>query len=87
MAAKVRGPLDVLQESWVAKEKSSKKCGVTHNVYQGEDGTDDNGSSILEKVQASQKSWYDQNAWVRTLNEGAMVLVWLPTSSSALTAQ
>ena len=41
----------------------------------------------LEKAQASQKSWYDQNARVRTLNEGAMVLVLLPTSSSALTAQ
>ena len=38
-------------------------------------------------MQASQKSWYDQNAWVRTLNEGAMVLVLLPTSSSVLTAQ
>ena len=29
----------------------------------------------LERVQASQKAWYDMNEQVRTLNEGDMVLV------------
>ena len=41
----------------------------------------------LEKAQQSQKAWYDQTARYRTLNEGDMVLVLLPTSSNTLIAQ
>ena len=84
----VRGPLDVLQESWVAKEKSSENV-VLHIMSIREKMAEMTTiiRESLEKAQASQKSWYDQNARVRTLNEGAMVLVLLPTSSSALTAQ
>eukprot|EP00731_Ephydatia_muelleri_P012035 Em0006g929a len=84
----VRGPLDVLQESWVAKEKSSENVvshimSIREKMAQMTMVVQEN----LEKMQASQKSWYDQNARVRTLNEGAMVLILLPMSSSALTAQ
>eukprot|EP00731_Ephydatia_muelleri_P013583 Em0007g893a len=84
----VRGPLDVLQESWVAKEKSSENV-VSHIMSIREKMAEMTTivRESLEKAQASQKSWYDQNARMRTLNEGAMVLVLLPTSSSALTAQ
>eukprot|EP00731_Ephydatia_muelleri_P020019 Em0012g844a len=84
----VRGPLDVLRESWVAKEKSSENV-VSHIMSIREKMVQMTTvvRESLEKMQASQKNWYDQNARVRTLNEGAMVLVLLPTSSSALTTQ
>ena len=78
----------MLQESWVAKEKSSENVvshimSIREKMAQMTMVVQEN----LEKMQASQKSWYDQNARVRTLNEGAMVLILLPMSSSALTAQ
>ena len=84
----VRGPLDVLREFWVAKEKSSENV-VSHIMSIREKMVQMTTvvRESLEKMQASQKNWYDQNARVRTLNEGAMVLVLLPTSSSALTTQ
>ena len=66
----VRGTLDVLQESWVAKEKSSENV-VSHKTSIREKMAEMTTvvRESLEKVQASQKSWYDQNARVRTLNE------------------
>ena len=41
----------------------------------------------VRKVQQDQKTWYDQNSRTRTLSEGSMVLVLLPTSSNKLEAQ
>ena len=78
----------MLQEYWVAKEKSI--VNVVSHIMSTREKIAEMTTIVresLEKVQASQKSWYDQNARVRTLNKGAMVLVLLPTSSSALTAQ
>ena len=41
----------------------------------------------LKEAQRKQKAWYDQNARERTLQEGDLVLVLLPTSSNKLAAK
>ena len=41
----------------------------------------------LEGAQKAQKAWYNQSARIRTLNNGDLVLVLLPTSSNTLVAQ
>ena len=84
----VRGPLDVLRESWEAskleddnivsyvlltREKLMKMTElVQHNLTQ---------------AQERQKNWYDRNARVREFLPGDQVLVLLPTATSKLLAQ
>lgn len=43
--------------------------------------------AVRESLEGAQKTWYDQNARDRTLQEGDMVLVLLPTSFHKLSAQ
>ena len=84
----VRGPLDVLRESWVARERNTES--VVSHVLAIRERMEQMSSLVkesLEKAQQSQKAWYDQTARDRTLNEGDMVLVLLPTSSNTLLAQ
>ncbi|KAL5497626.1 hypothetical protein EMCRGX_G014134 [Ephydatia muelleri] len=84
----VRGPLDVLRESWVARERNTES--VVSHVLAIRERMEQMSSLVresLEKAQQSQKAWYDQTARDRTLNEGDLVLVLLPTSSNTLIAQ
>ena len=84
----VRGPLDILKESW----KEPQKCGenVVSYVLAMQDKLATMAELVkgnLERAQQKQKLWYDHNARQRELKPGDLVLVLLPTSSSSLTAQ
>ena len=84
----VRGPLDVIKETWVAKDNSNDS--VVSHILAMRDKMDLMSKAMresLEEAQKKQKTWYDQNARDRTLQEGDMVLVLLPTSSHKLSAQ
>ena len=84
----VRGPLDILKESW----KEPKKCSdnvvsyvlaVQQKLASMSDLVRDN----LSEAQRRQKVWYDRNARQRELKPGDLVLVLLPTSAGSLTSQ
>ncbi|KAL5497407.1 hypothetical protein EMCRGX_G013874 [Ephydatia muelleri] len=84
----VRGPLDILKESW----KEPKRC--SENVVSYVLGVQDKLATMsemvkdnLERAQQKQKLWYNQNARQKELKPGDLVLVLLPTSGSFLTAQ
>ena len=84
----VRGPLDVIKETWVAKSNSNDS--VISHILAMRDKMDLMTKVVhdsLEEAQMKQKTWYDRNARDRTLQEGDMVLVQLPTSSHKLSAQ
>ena len=85
---RVRGPLDILNESW----QSSKKCEesvVSHvlSIRSKLEMTKNIADENLKKAQLQQKHWYDQNARVREFKPDDMVLLLLPTSTSKLLAQ
>ena len=84
----VRGPLDILKESW----KEPKKCSdnvvsyvlaVQQKLASMSDLVRDN----LSEAQRRQRVWYDRNARQREFKPGDLVLVLLPTSAGSLTAQ
>ena len=83
----VRGPLDVLKESWETKHKvgddeltyvtemREKLASMTELVQEN-----------LAKSQDRQKRWYDQKARSRSLEVGQRALVLLPSSNKKLHA-
>ena len=84
----VRGPLDVLKESWEARKKSSENV-VSYDLLMRE-----RMEAMLEEVQKNcvrtqrkQKQWYDENARERELEVGDYVLVLLPDSTQKLFAR
>ena len=84
----VRGPLDVLKETWEATEPSSESVvsyvlSVRNKLEKMTDLVQDN----LVKAQQHQKFWYDQNAVDRELKPDNHVLVLLPTNTNKLLAQ
>ena len=84
----VRGPLDVIKETWVAKESS--KDDVVSHILAMRDKMEMMTKVVhenLKEAQRKQKAWYDQNARERILQEGDLFLVLLPTSSNKLAAQ
>jgi len=84
----VRGPLDVLKETWVPDKRSNQN--VLLYVFLTRERMEAIGSCVQENLKAAatrQKVWYDRNARERTFQAGDQVLVLLPTSSSKLTAQ
>ena len=84
----VRGPLDVLKESWEASKKSDES--VVSYVLATQEKLRNMAELVqenLSKVQGRQKAWYDKNARVREFEPGDPVLVLLPTSSSKLLAR
>ena len=84
----VRGPLDVLHESWEVKIKT--KEGVVSCVLSIHDKLDTLYSLVadnLREAQRVQKTWYNRNAYHRQLDIGDQVLVLLPTDSNKLLAQ
>ena len=84
----VRGPLDVLKESWQSSEKTEESVishilTVRDNLEKMREITDVN----LKNAQTQQKRWYDRNARQRSFETNDMVLLLLPTSTSKLMAQ
>ena len=84
----VRGPLDVLKESWEAESKEGEsvlsyvllmreRLGAMTELVQ----------TKLGEAHKSQKQWYDRTARSRQFTVGDEVLVLLPTSTKRLLAQ
>lgn len=84
----VRGPLDILRETWETDPKSSESI-VSYVMKMRErlSETMEIAQTNLAKAQKRQKKWYDQSARVREFNEGEEVLVLLPTSTNKLRAE
>ena len=84
----VRGPLDVLKETWEADKRSSES--VVSHVLAMRDRMSSMTELVrkqLEKAQEKQKLWYDKAAREREFKPGDQVLVLLPTSASKLLAK
>ena len=84
----VRGPLDILKESWEAKAKSPESVvsyvlTVQERLAKLRDLVHEN----LKEAQAIQKTWYDRHARQREFQSGDQVLVLLPTSTNKLLAE
>ena len=77
----VRGPLDVIHESWIAGNHADESV-VSHVLTMRErlEIMADIVKHNLETVQEIQKRWYDKNARERIFQQGDQVLVLLPTS-------
>ncbi len=84
----VRGPLDVLRETWVAQTKSSESV-VSHILHMRErlEKMTEVVQENLSRARKRQKHWYNQNARTRRLKQGDQVLVLLPSATNKLTAQ
>ena len=85
---RVRGPLDVLRESWTGDDPDQKD--VLQYIVQMRDRL----SSMMEiahqnkeEAQISQKTWYDRAARDRSFEVGDKVLVLLPSSAAKLQAK
>ena len=84
----VRGPLDVLRETWEESNKSTES--VISYVLSMREKLEKMSALVrenLENAQRKQKQWYDQNAREREFQEGEQVLVLLPTSHDKLLAR
>ena len=84
----VRGPLDILRETWKVSEKSSESV-ISHvlNMREKLEKMLELAQENLAAVQVKQKSWYDRMARVREFQPGDKLLVQLPTSTQKLYAQ
>ena len=84
----VRGPLDVLRETWeqptlTDKDVISHVLEMRERLSQMTEIVQEN----LSRAQHVQKRWYDRTARARQFNPGDRVLVLLPTSTHKLRAQ
>ena len=82
----VRGPLDVLKETWVSSKRNSQD--VLSYVMLMRDRMSVMSDHVQENLKSAgvqQKKWYDKNARDCSFQAGEQVLVLLPTSK--LTAQ
>ena len=84
----VRGPLDILRETWEAKARNTESVisyvlAMREKLSKMRDLVQQN----LKQSQAEQKVWYDRNARSRVFEPGTEVLVLLPTSASKLLAR
>jgi hypothetical protein len=81
----VRGPLDILKESWEASTKSNESVvSYVLTIQERLARMSELARENLAKAQQEQKRWYDQNARVRRFQEGDQVLVLLPSSTNKL---
>ena len=83
----VRGPLDVLKETWTASKHATESVvsyilAVQERLERMRDTVREN----LEDAQSTQKKWYDHHARNREFEPGNQVLVLLPTSTNKLLA-
>ena len=88
MAAKVRGPLNVLRETWEDPTKGGENV-ITYMLAMR-----DKLGSMTEMVQENlchaqevQNGWYDKTARSREFHPGGCVLVLLPTSTHKFQVQ
>ena len=84
----VRGPLDILKESWEANQKSDESVisyvlSTREKLLKMSELVQEN----LSKSQTQQKTWYDKKSRVCEFKLGDLILVLLPTSNSKLLAQ
>ena len=84
----VRGPLDILSESWQSDEKSDESI-ISHILSTREklEKMKELADTNVEQAQLQQKQWFDRNAREREFQAGDMVLLLLPSSTSKLLAQ
>ena len=86
----VRGPLDVLKDSWVGeKEDSEGEQNVLEYVVKMRErlaNLTECVSENLEKAQNKQKAYYDKKARSRSFAPGDRVLLLLPSSTRKLEA-
>jgi hypothetical protein len=84
----VRGPLDVLKQSWKSDQHRSQNI-VSYVLLQREkmERMKEIVHSNLERARSQQNRWYDQNSHERSFNPNDQVLVLLPTSALKLSAQ
>ena len=84
----VRGPLDILKESWEASKRSSESIvSYVLSIQEKLAKMSELARENLTKAQAQQKRWYDRNAREREFQPGEHVLVLLPTSTHKLLAK
>ena len=84
----VRGPLDVLKETWEAGQKSEES--VVSYVMSTQQKLKKMAECVKENMlekQDKQKRWYDVKARLREFKAGDPVLVLLPTSTNKSLAQ
>ncbi len=84
----VRGPLDILKESWKAAKRSDESV-VSHvlSIREKMEKMSELVCQNLKGAQKAQKRWYDKNASDREFQPADQVLILLPTSSNKLLAQ
>lgn len=84
----VRGPLDILKESWEASARSPESVvSYVMTVQERLEKLRDIVHENLEHAQRTQKQWYDRNSRQREFSPGDQVLILLPTSSNKLLAE
>ena len=81
----VRGPLDVIRETWVAGGESimSYVVGMRERLEAKAELVKEN----VGKAQRYQKEWFDKQERESELKAGEKVLILLPTSASKLLAK
>ncbi|XP_072039803.1 uncharacterized protein [Amphiura filiformis] len=82
-AEPVRGPLDIIRESWTGPSSNDKT--VIQYIVDLRDKLHDmtkQAHEHLEVAQQRQKTWYDKHSRDRSLRPGQQVLVLLPTHPS-----
>ena len=84
----VRGPLDILRESWQESERSDESIvSYIMSVQEKLAKMSELAYQNMARAKSQQKTWYDRNARSREFQPGEQVLVLLPTSTSKLLAQ
>ena len=84
----VRGPLDVLRETWEADSRGGES--VVSYILMIRERLEKMAELVQENVsraQKQQKEWYDRNARSREFHPGDQVLVLLPTSTNKMLAR
>ena len=81
----IRGPLDILRESWEAEKKTDESV-VSHilSIREKMEKMSELARQNLLSSQKAQKQWYDQTARERSFQPGDQVL---PTTANKLTAE
>ena len=79
----VRGPLDIVKESWEASTRSPESVvSYVLMVQERLETLRDIIHENLNNAQETQKQWYDRNARHREFNPGDQVIILLPTSNN-----
>ena len=85
----VRGPLDILQESWVSKvdRASDNVLAYVLKMREKMEGATRGVRRHMERVQQGQQTWYDKGARERSFQPGQQVLLLLPAVENKLLAK